>query len=73
MTKDAKQVIARGSHEERNSRLITLNMVCDIQKETCYAGRSAVDRLEELTQNNSPKLNKKVPPEPAAQKDNVKD
>lgn len=58
MTKDGAQVIARGTHEERNSRLITLNMVCDVQKETCYAGRSALDRLEEIKQNCSPKIPK---------------
>jgi len=46
---EGSQVVARGSVEATGSKFLTVNMVCDVKRETCYKD-TTVPRMKRVMQ-----------------------
>lgn len=52
LSQDGSQIIARGSIEETGARILTVNMVCNVVKETCYSNKQAPRMTREYFKSN---------------------
>ena len=52
LSQDGSKVLARGSIEETGARILTVSMVCNVMKETCYSNKQAPRPTREYFKSN---------------------